>query len=173
MSQSWLHRSQSNATFEFGCLWFAFFFVKLEHKKTDDYLKVVLLHAVCGNCSLSINLRLVSINKTHSTVPLLLSVNNHCLTKPRRIQGLSVNKHFLLLFKYLWSAGGWGLAMWYVMCGMWHVIPCFTFRQWTGYWLSWWNRLVMCLLFFSSPPCITGRMTLPSPCFNQPKMSMS
>lgn len=152
MSQRWLHRSQSNATFEFGCLQFAFFFVKLEHKKIDDYLKVILLQAVCRNCSLSINLRLVSVNNAHGTVPLLLSVNNHCLTKQCRIWGLRVNKHFLLLFKYLWSAGGWGLAMWY-------AIPCF--RQWTGYWLSWWNRLVMCFLSFSSPTCITGRMTPP------------
>lgn len=119
MSQRWLHRSQSNATFEFGCLQFAFFFVKLEHKKIDNYLKVILLQAVCRNCSLSINLRLVSVNKTHGTVPLLLSVNNHCPTKQRRIRSLRVNKHFLLLFKYLWSAGGWRLAMWY-------VIPCFT-----------------------------------------------
>lgn len=119
MSQRWLQRSQSNATFEFGCLQFAFFFVKLEHKKIDDYLKVILLQAGCRNCSLSINLRLVSVNNTHGTVPLLLSVNNHCLTKQCRIRGLRVNKHFLLLFKYLWSAGGWGLAMWY-------AIPCFT-----------------------------------------------
>ena len=82
------------------------FFVKLEHKKIDDYLKVILLQAVCGNCSLSINLRLVSINKTHGTVPLLLAVNNHCLTKQRKIRGLRVNQHFLLLFKYLRPAGG-------------------------------------------------------------------
>lgn len=128
MSQRWLHRSQSNATFEFGCLQFALF-CKIRAQE-NRWLSESDLTSVCGNFSLSINLRLVSINKTHGTVPLLLAVNSHCLTKHCRIWGLRVNQHFLLLFKYLRSAGGWGLAMWCVLwvCDMWY--PASHIRHW-------------------------------------------
>lgn len=152
--QSWIQWPQSNATFKFGCLWFAFLSVNLEHEKIDDCQKVILHNAVRWNFSLSINLRSVSVNKTHGTGLLLLSVNNHCAKKQHTIQGLKVNKHFLLL-KYLWSAGGWGLAG--LGCPISHI------WQLTSYWLSWWNRLVMFLLSFFSSPTWYDRMNDPTP----------
>lgn len=69
---------------------FAFLSVKLEHKKIDDYQKVILHNVVYQNLSLSINCRLVSINKTHDIALLLFSMNNHGLTKQHRIQELKV-----------------------------------------------------------------------------------
>lgn len=120
-----------------------FLVCKIRAQKMDDYQKVMLCNIVCWNFSLSINPRFVSSHKTHDTVLLLLSVNNHCLTKQYRIQGLKVNKHFLLL-KYLWSGGAWGLARLEVLLH--------TSGSWlTSYWLSWWNRLVMDLSSFCSP----------------------
>lgn len=85
--QSWIQWPQSNASFKFGCLWFAFLSVNLEHKKIDDCQKVILYNAVRWNFSLSINLRSVSVNKTHGTGLLLLSVNNHCAKKAAHNSG--------------------------------------------------------------------------------------
>lgn len=114
MSQRWLQRSQSNATFEFGCLQFAFFFVKLEHKKIDDYLKVILLQAGCRNCgSLSINLELVSVNNTHGTVPALISEQS-LPNKAVQNSGPESKQAFLIIVQV--PVISWWLRTGYVIC---------------------------------------------------------
>lgn len=153
MSQRWLQRSQSNATFELDHLWFASFCKKIRAQENRRLSESDLTSGRLQKLQLSINLRLVSVNNTHGTVPALIS-EAICLAKQCRIRDLRVNKHFLLLFRHSQLvAEDW-------LCDM--RYPASHVRQWTGYWLSWWNRLVMCFLSFSSPTCITGRMTSPT-----------
>ena len=79
---------------------------------------MVLLHAVCGNCSLSINLRLVSINKTPAQSTALIS-KQPLPNEAAQNSGADRKQAFLIIVQV--SVISWWLRTGYVICDVWYV----------------------------------------------------